>query len=299
MKKALPILCGVLAAVVVIVASVAIIANAGSPVEKVFDAGKNSISNLVKNADVIQFLQGGSIELSGNAEEITENMLGTPVDVDAHAKIYFNLPEYKMALEANASMGKTELVDAAAYFSRDTVAVTSDSFLKGNTYGIDITKFDKNFPNSEFAEDGEYELGIDEEELTAYLELAKEAEKTMPKATSAALADLEKIVIKAIEKNAEVSKASGKLDVGSKTVKTTDVTISVKDEAIGDLVIAILEGVKKSSKIEAFVEEYVELASSLEQMEDMVETLEEYQDYIDEAIETIEDNKEDIEGVEI
>jgi len=281
---------GALAAVILIVSVSAAVVN--DPMNQVQAAWENSAKAYTKNdtvKDATDFLSGGSLELSGNLEKLTESAMGFPLDMDASAKIYIDASKMAAAAEAKVSMEGSEILDGVVYISDEDIAVASEALLGKTAYGVDLTKLAKNLENSVFGEDGAYALGIDEEML-AEMQKTLEGQEDMQKDLLKIVADLTKTLKKSVKDHAEFVRGKDEIKFGDKTVKTKTIAVVLDGEAIAEIAEDVLMYAEKNSRIEKFINKYAYLLAA-----DMGMDEDEFADMFYEGIDDLLDSVDDLE----
>jgi len=103
-------------------------------------------------------------------------------------------------------------------------------------------------------------------------------------------------------KTAEIEKGSNSMKIGSKTVKTNEIVITLEDEALARFVEEVLTRFRDSKKVENYFNEYAESLSSMEglaEVGDIEDLYDEMIDAIDELLDEIDELEEEVDGVEI
>lgn len=230
-------------------------------------------------SSVGKILGGGSIEISGKLPEdvMAEMFMAEPMDVELSAKLYTDIKNMAFALVTSAKLEGAEIFDASAYVTEESVIVDSKTVF-AEAYGVNLETLGDNFDNSVFGPKGAYSLGISFDQIEEVLEAEKDTEKL--------LKDFEKVVkgvykatAKSIMENAEVEKVKGSLTFGDKTVKTTDVTITVDEEAFAAIMADIVEFLRSDRTFENFINDYgdemnvdpSDLYDGLDELADLIE----------------------------
>lgn len=271
----------------------------GKALEKSVAAAEKS--DFAKYSDEV--LNGGSIELAGNAKDITAASLGLGIDLDLSAKTYFDLKNAKLAATVNASFDEEELVSAQVYGDEKMIAVMCDALLGDTAYGVNLEKFTENFENSEFGEDGAYSIGVTMEDVETYLETLESNEK-MTKDAEKVIEKLMKAVSKSIKEHAEIEKVGGSIRIGGEDINTNDIIITADGEAIVLICTDVLEYVADDKNLRNFLEDNAEsIFSSFYVSEgDEIDTddmIDEFYDAVDEALDSIETYEDEIEDASV
>lgn len=269
----------------------------GNAVEKSFTAAEKS--ELAKHYESV--FNGGSIEVAGSAEKLTETTLGVGIDLDASAKLYFDLKNAKLAAAVNTTLDEEELVGVEIYGDESMIAVACDALFGGTAYGIDLEDIVKNFEDSVFGEDGIYSLGLDMETIETYLETVETSEK-MTKDAEKVIEKLMKAVSKSVKEHAEIEKVKGTVRVSGEDVNTNDVIVTIDGEALAMIVTDVLEYVAEDKNLRNFIEDNAEtiLASVSGEVDmdadDMIDT---FYDGLEEALDSIDDLEDEVEDAAI
>ncbi len=297
--KILLIVCAVLVVGVVAVVSVSA-AVAANPYNQVMKALENSGKAMVKGdafAQTQKFASGGSIAVSGNLEELLGQIIGSPLDVAAQAKLYMDADKQAMAAEAAVTLDGEPLVDGNVYFDSEQIVLACAALLGDTAYGIDLTKLEENFADSAFGPDGAYSLGIEEEQITELFSTMKEQEEMRRDAEKIAK-DAVSMLVKSVKKHSEAGREKDSLTFGEKTVKTNVITIKLDGNALAAIAEDVVRYLDTEESIETFISDYATLlAADLDMEPD--DLLEEYKDAVDDAKDTLEDFEDNVEEVEI
>ena len=281
---------GAIALVVVIALVASLIFS--TPLGLVGTGLKNSMKALEKN-EVVSLvdgvLNGGSIEIACDIEEFTENVMGYGMgEGQVSAKLYTDLENTSMAVVAGLKDGKTNVMDLGVYVNDESIAVASEALLDKDAYGINLKKLPDNFNDSEFGPDGEYAIGFEFDESNE--DMLKDAE-ALVKDTQNLVEDVAGVMLKAINKNSDVSKENSTLSFAGKKVKTTAVTVEMDHDQLYEVIATMVDYVGTDKDVEKYLENYLKyilMASGQAADEDDVK------DYIDEFYEGLEDNAEDM-----
>ncbi len=241
---------------------------------------------------------GGSVEVGGNFGDLTESYLGTKVDIDASAKLYFNVEELESAFEISASMDEEELIAAQLYASEKIVAVMCEALLGEESYGIKLDKIADNFAESEFGEDGAFALGITEEQLEIYLE-AMETGEAVSKDVQKLAEEIIETFLKSVRKHAETEKEGGTIRISGEEVKTNNVIIIINGEAMVNIATDMLEYLEKDKTVKNFLEDYAETLISVSGEDlDADDMIDGFYDSIEDVLDNIDDMEDSVEDIE-
>lgn len=294
---------GAIAAVVVIALILAL--TISTPMGLIGTGLKNSINALQKN-NVVSLVDGvvngGSIEVSAELEELTESMMGFGIgEGTVSAKLYTDLENSSMAVVAGVKDGKETLVDGGIYVNEQRIAIQSEALLGKTAYGVNLKKLVDNFNDSEFGPDGEYSMGIEMNDDMKKMfsdtdELTKETEK-MAKAIVTEL-------LKSLKKNSDVSKDSGSISFAGKKVKTTAVTIEMDGEQMYEVIVDMLDYVRNDKAFKKYLTNYLEYALVAsgeyyldeldeDELEEMIDSFYENLEDLDDDLDYLKDSLED------
>ena len=199
------------------------------PVMSVVAAVENSL-DAAEKAEVYELshavLNGGSMEISGSAAELTKTLVGASIDASLNATAYFDAENNQTAVQASASLSGTELADLLVYADKTTLSAESEVLFGSRALGTDLTKFREHYRSSAFSTGGAYDLGLDTaqvcdlvEGFTAHQGNHEERKKLALKV----LVNLGEIV----RENAEITEEEGQLTVAGNAIDTTDVHVAI------------------------------------------------------------------------
>ena len=252
--KPLTMIVAAVVAVLVIIGIVAAIVLSGplATVKKGVDRSIDAIGNNETVALVGGLVNGGSVELSCDLEDITESMIGFGMDGSAYVKLYTDLDGKALALEADVNMDGESVIDGLAVINEKGIALESDLLFGGKAYGVGLKDLSEKFESSIFGPDGDYALGIElpEQADSAIADVEKFA-KDSEKIAKSAVTEL----VGSLKKNAEIKKSGDKLQFAGNDVKTSAVTVKVNGEALGLVAVDMLEYVRGDKALKSFLYE--------------------------------------------
>lgn len=298
----LPLILGGAVAVILVIALV--VSLIGSTPMALLGTGiKNSAKAIMKD-DTVELisgvLNGGSIELACDMEELTENLTGQAL-AEGNASVKLYSKGTAAALIASIQMDKSEVVDLGVYMNQKDIAVKSEWLLGDDAYGINLKKAMENFKTSEFGPDGEYSLGIElNEDMEKSMAEAEKLAKDMMKIGEDAMAT----VLKSVRKNAEISKKTTKISLGDKDVKTSAITLEMDHEQLFNVFKDAMEYVHTDKELKKFITENIGtilMASGevVDEDEDLQEYVDMFYENLDEAMEEIDELAEEFEDADI
>ena len=278
-----------------------------SPLVLIGTGVKNSLSAIQKN-DIVTLvdgvLNGGSIEVSADTEELTENVMGYGMDMgQVSAKVYTDLKNTSVGIVGSLKDGSETLADVSVFANNEKVVVKSDSLLGGDAYGISLKNFADDFNNSEFGPDGEYSLGFEMEDAAQnafndYEKLIADSEKIAKAAVTEFL--------KSVKKNAEISKEKSSISFDGKKVKTTAVSIEMDYEQLAEVVTDMMEYVSDDKNLEKYLTEYMEYVLAVSggyfgyDEDDVQDLIDEFYESVDEVLDDgLDDMKDSLEDADI
>ncbi len=298
-NRALLIACAVILVGIIAVISVSAAVSA-NPYNQVMNAFEKSAKSALENDAFLQtqkVASGGSITVSGNLGELMEQMTGAALDIGAEAKVYIDAGQTAMAAEAALTMGDEPLLDGSVYFDREKLVLACAALLGDTAYGVDLTKLEKNFADSEFGPDGAYAIGMDEEDIAELFDTL-EQEEDMRKDAEKIVQDAVAVLVKSFKKNAEAERTKDSAEFGEETVKTNVVTITLDGRALTAIAKDMVKYLDTDKSVETFISTYAGVLAS-EIGLDPDDLLDEYKDAIDDAKDMLEDFSDSVEEVEI
>jgi len=290
-KLKLPhIIAGVAAAAAVVVIGVASAASGpaslvGKSLSKTVDAlPKNEVVALLTNV-----AKGGSVEALVDLDNITNGML----DGSASVKVYAN-EKKEAAVVAEVTVDDEVLLDAGVYVTENDLALNSKALLDEEAYGINLKNLTKNFNDSVFGPHGPYELDIELDEdsdpiVEKSLKMAEDAE--------ALAKDIAENTLKALKKNAEMSKETVSKKFASEKVKVTAVKMAMDNETMVGFVEDMVNYASKDKKIKSFLNEYAEfmMTTTGGDPDDAEDFIEDFYDALEDVdMEDVEEAMEDL-----
>ena len=291
---------GAAAAVVVLAVILAIVlAGGSSPLSLIATGMQNSLQAMEENKTLTlidEISNGGSMEVSVDLETLTESMgTGFVLDGSVSAKIYSNMKDNQMVMQAGVKLGADNNLDASMFVNKDSFAVASEWLLGQKAYGFDLKNIGENIKNSPiFGENGTYPIDIElienlERRLTDSEEFSKDSEK-IAKAVAARL-------VKAIEKHATIEKENATLTFGKEEVATTAVTVELEQEQIYAVVAEMLEYVRDDKALKQYLQDhaamifgdmYMDENERNEMIQDFYDELGDMEDELEELAESLE-----------
>lgn len=265
---------------------------ATTPVNKVLLATEKTVESVGETPiwEVIDdVLNGGSIEVSMNTDEISDGYL----DMDVVAKLYTNLADKEFAVYANADVNGSEL-SATAWVDEKDIVVECKDFLD-EIYGLNLEDLEENLEDAYLLE----MMGIDSDELIEMMELSSETgidEKTL-RALEKDLSKLLKKTIKqfgkSLNEHAEIEKGKEELDFNGEEVNAKTIEISLTGEELVEVVCEVAEYLRDSKDLEALLDEYAETVEAyfeaMGQEIDVDVIIDEIYEALDEIVEEAED----------
>ncbi len=250
---------GVIAAVALVVVLISSLFS-GGPVTKIGNAfGKTYKAASQEGAGKVlsEVMEQGSMEIKA---DLSKWDIGTEIDASVDLKLYTSTKKQLGACEVSVTAEGTT-VDAGVYFSEDDVAVKSDAlFGEKKVYGVSLKSALKNLPKSVLAP-GETDYSLDEDtydQIIKFLE-SMEDSKTLRKDMKKVLGRYSKHLDKLVEKHAEIEKASGSVSVGSKDVKTNDITIRIDGKAMAEILKGLWEKAEKDKELKEVLARYLDM----------------------------------------
>ncbi len=267
MKKRISFRIGaVILAVLICMTAVACVAQK-TPMERVNEAIDKSMlaaeqSQMEAAEKAADFLDGGSMEFGGSLKKLLGELVGVELDMDASAKMYFDTEKSAAALEAVVSAGGSPLVDLTAMLNGDYAALTSDTLLAGESYGITFADVAEKFDSSIFGPEGAYSIGVDLAQTKAAFEelIASAAENTMDTtlltqhgtAFSEGFSDC---LTESLEANAEMKAEKGTAIIEFHEHATTDVIMDTDAEGALNILIDVLRYIDGNEDLAALLAE--------------------------------------------
>lgn len=287
---------GVIAAVALVIVLISSLFS-GGPVTKIGNAfGKTFKVAAQEGAGKVlsEVMEQGSMEVKA---DLSKWDIGTEMDGSVDLKLYTSTKKQLGACEVSVTAEGTT-VDAGVYFSADDVAVKSGALLgEKNVYGVSLKSAVENLPKSVFAP-GESDYSMDEDtydQIIKFLE-SMEDSKTLRKDMKKVLGRYSKHLDKLVEKHAEIEKASGSVSVGSKDVKTNDITIRIDGKAMAEILKGLWEKAEKDKELKEVLARYLDMGYAemiFKDGKNGEELVDDLWDEIDENIDDFIDEMED------
>lgn len=296
----------IVAAVVVIAGAAAAAAVTSSPAILLNKGITKSTQSLEQNETVAYLkdvLDGGSVELYCELENITENVIGYSMDGAASVKLYSSL-EPKVGLVADVELNGDSVLDLTLLADRTEVVAKSDLLFGNNAYGVDLTKLKKNFEDSEFGPDGEYSLDVESlDELADMLESSEERVKTAKKIA----AGIKDEFVSSLRKNAEFEKNNDTLEFNGESVKTSAVEVALDAEALGAVLADMVEYLASDEDLEQFLYDNAAIMVPLMWEMDIIygyyddpeDAIDDFYDALDEIEEDLDDMVDEMEEADV
>lgn len=280
MKKRLPIMIGAVVLAVLICMTAAACVAQKTPMERVNEAIDKSMlaaeqSQLEAAEKASDFLDGGSLELGGSLKKLLGEMLGFELDIDASAKMYFDTAKSAAALEAVLSNGGIPLVDLTAAVNGSYAALTSDTLLAGETYGITFADAAEKFEGSIFGPEGPYSIGWELADIKSVVdELAVYAEENTASAVllqqhgTAFSEGLSDCFTESLEANAEMKVEKGTAIMEFHEYATTDVIMDTDAEGALTIMIDVFRYMDGNEDLAALLAEMDRLYAVVDESDD-------------------------------
>lgn len=145
--------CAVLLVAAIVIGCVSAVM-AADPIKQVEDAFANNMKAAVptKEGKIQKMVKdGGSLEVSWDADLLMADLVGLPLDVDAIIKYFVDYEAQKAAMTANVNFSGMSLLDAVMTYDSNRYAVSSKALLGDKAYGVDLSTLGETFPNSALA----------------------------------------------------------------------------------------------------------------------------------------------------
>ena len=245
---------------IITIAAVALIAAvAGVVAAVVLNSPKMLVARGIKNsAEAIQkseavalltkTSENGSVGVSVGLDQF----VGLPIDGRVNVKAYGS-KGYDAAVTAGVEIAGSNLADACLRVSEDEIVIFSDVVLGDDAYGINLDNAAENYETSLFGPNGAFYFGVDS--IDPILELI-EASRNMEKDSEELYEELVEKLLESLNEHAEVEKENDTLDFNGKSTKVTVVKFVLDDDAFKDLLLDMVDYLRKSDKVEKFLEKY-------------------------------------------
>ncbi len=254
-----------------------------TPMETIEDAAAKSEKTLTSSelySTLEDFTNGGSIEIKANLSEILKTFAGIPLDMDASIKLYSDADAKNPASAIVAALGMddTSLLDIAAYYTEEYLAVSSETLLDGDAYGITYGDIEDKFDDSIFGEGGDYELPeeaalVVESLAEATAASAENAEivKNLEESIEKFIDEIKPGLYKSMEENGNAKIVDGTVEIADEDVKTSDVVFNFDAEDIIKSAEDTLTQLKDSKKLLPAIEAVVDFINKVYESADVDE----------------------------
>ena len=296
-KKALIIgasVVGIIAAVVAVV----LIVLANTPIGLLTTGIRNSMKAL-ESSEISTMMEkvsnGGSMKVFLDLEKLLQGQ-NIPLSGTGYMKFYMNEKQQKAVISIGAETSIIQDISANIYTDKDSLVISSDWLLGDKAFGLEMDNLADDFNNSVFGPNGTYSLGVTipdnfQDQLELYESFYKDLEELGK--------ELGDLLLKSLEKNANLEKQNDELSLGGKDVKTTAVIMKMDHDQLANVLEDVLDYMRKNKAFEKFIEKYAELLlgdayywmDSEEAVEMFFEALDAAKDEMDELRDQMEEQE--------
>ena len=272
---------GAAALVALVIVSIAL---ANRPSALIVRAFANTIEDAkkIEAYDVAEdVLNGGSVALSANLEEIAND------DVTVQAKFYTDAENIKGAGELTLTEDNDVVLQASLLMNQDKFAMKCPELFDG-TYGINLKNLKKNLPGSIFDPDEETDYSLDDDKYEYFMNLQDTIKKdqNLQRDCEKMASQYRIVFIEKLIKYSSVTKSGKTITIGGEKIPCTLVSVSVDEEALTEITKAMIEYAENDEELEKLL---YRVASNGSLYDDPDEYVDMFFDYLDEAGDEIED----------
>ena len=264
-------------------------AASGKPLNKVALGAKKTAEALEKSAPFAlaeNLGNSGSVAVSIDLSKLSD-VLRMDIPATINLTSYADAKSSKGALVFDALLKNKSVVNGTLTFSEEEIAAACDALLGKTAYGLSFKNLAKNLPGSVLDPKSDSDYALPEEIYDWLVSLkngpiapAKELTK-QGKAVAEAAAQ---VLLKSLEKNADITKASETISIGEKDVKTTAVTIELNGKQAAAVATDLLKWAKSDKDLKKLLTSVTDTYGPLMEYDGQ-----DPDDFIDEFYEGIDD----------
>ena len=246
-------------------------------------------------------LEKSEVKLGVDLQKIANGQI--PLNAAAEVTMSQDLEAGKMSLILSVLVKGKELADLGFYMDDKDLAVTSDTLLGDDVYGLTFKTLPDDLKKSIFAPDSGSDFELPDE-IYNILSQIDESPYAMYKEGRGAFKELAeaggKKLLESLKKNAEISKDEGKLTVGKSSQDCRIVKAEADEEATRAIVEDMVAWLKEEAtreKLERFFSVYAKIGNIVNggnSKKDAEDLLDDFYKELDNSVKEMKDSESDI-----